>query len=109
MRREVAWLRRGPKARTTKQKARMDRAGELIEGLNELKFRNAQVRSAAIDFSSSERQTKRLVELIQVEKSMGNRKLFGPLDLFLSPGDKVGLLGGNGSGKSTLLKILAGV
>lgn len=108
VRREVAWLRRGPKARTTKQKARMDRAGELIEGLNELKFRNAQVRSAAIDFSSSERQTKRLVELIQVEKSMGNRKLFGPLDLFLSPGDKVGLLGGNGSGKSTLLKILAG-
>ncbi|MBL8024226.1 MAG: ABC-F family ATP-binding cassette domain-containing protein [Elusimicrobia bacterium] len=108
VRREVAWLRKGPKARTTKQKARIDRAGELIEGLNELKFRNAQVRSAAIDFSSSERQTKRLAEFVQVEKSMGNRKLFGPLDLFLSPGDKVGLLGGNGSGKSTLLKVLAG-
>jgi ATP-binding cassette subfamily F protein uup len=109
VRREIAWLRRGPKARTTKQKARIDRAGELIEGLSELKYRNAQVRSASIDFSSSERQTKRLAEFVQVEKSLGNRKLFGPLDLFLSPGDKVGLLGGNGSGKSTLLKVLSGV
>jgi ATP-binding cassette subfamily F protein uup len=108
VRREVAWLRRGPKARTTKQKARIDRAGELIENLNELKFRNAQVRSAAIDFSSSQRKTKRLAEFVKVEKSLGGRKLFGPLDLFLSPGDKVGLLGGNGSGKSTLLKILSG-
>lgn len=108
VRREVAWLRRGPKARTTKQKARIDRAGELIEDLNELKFRNAQVRTASIDFSSSDRQTKRLAEFVQVEKSLGGRKLFGPLDLFLSPGDKVGLLGGNGSGKSTLLKILSG-
>ncbi|MBL0057766.1 MAG: ABC-F family ATP-binding cassette domain-containing protein [Elusimicrobia bacterium] len=108
VRREVAWLRRGPKARTTKQKARIDRAGELIEDLNELKFRNAQVRTASIDFSSSDRQTQRLAEFVQVEKSLGGRKLFGPLDLFLSPGDKVGLLGGNGSGKSTLLKILSG-
>jgi ATP-binding cassette subfamily F protein uup len=108
VRREVAWLRKGPKARTTKQKARIDRAGELIEDLNELKFRNAQVRTASIDFSSSERQTKRLAEFVKVEKSLGGRKLFGPLDLFLSPGDKVGLLGGNGSGKSTLLKILSG-
>ena len=108
VRREVAWLRRGPKARTTKQKARIDRAGELIEELGEMKFRNAQTRSANIDFSSSERQTKRLAEFVQVEKSLGGRKLFGPLDLFLSPGDKVGLLGGNGSGKSTLLKILSG-
>lgn len=108
VRREVAWLRRGPKARTTKQKARIDRAGELIEELGEMKFRNAQTRSANIDFSSSERQTKRLAEFVQVEKSLGGRKLFGPLDLFLSPGDKVGLLGGNGSGKSTLLKVLTG-
>ena len=108
VRREVAWLRRGPKARTTKQKARIDRAGELIEELGEMKFRNAQTRSAQIDFSSSDRQTKRLAEFVKVEKSLGGRKLFGPLDLFLSPGDKVGLLGGNGSGKSTLLKILAG-
>ena len=108
VRREVEWLRRGPKARTTKQKARIDRAGILIGELKELKFRNAQDRSATIDFSSSDRQSKRFVEAKLIEKSLGGRKLFGPLDVALGPGDKLGLLGGNGSGKSTLLKILAG-
>lgn len=108
VKREIEWLRKGPKARTTKQKARIDRAGELIENLSELETRNAQDRSATINFSSSERQTKRLIETFHVTKSMGGRKLFGPLDLRMGPGDKLGLLGGNGSGKSTLLKILAG-
>ncbi len=108
VRREVEWLRRGPKARTTKQKARIDRAGQLIEELGELEFRNAQDRSATIDFSGSQRQTKRLVEAVHIQKSLGGRRLFGPLDLALGPGDKLGMLGGNGSGKSTLLKLLAG-
>lgn len=108
VRRETEWLRRGPKARTTKQKARIDRAGELMGELKELEYRNAQTRSAAIDFTASERKTKKLVALTRVEKSLGGKKLFGPLDLVLSPGDKWGLLGGNGSGKSTLLKLLAG-
>lgn len=108
VRRETEWLRRGPKARTTKQKARIDRAGELMGELKELEYRNAQTRSAAIDFTASERKTKKLVALTRVEKSLCGKKLFGPLDLVLSPGDKWGLLGGNGSGKSTLLKLLAG-
>ncbi len=108
VRRELEWLRRGPKARTTKQKARIDRAGELMGELKELEYRNAQTRSAAIDFTSSERRSKKLVALTRAEKSLGGRKLFGPLDLVLSPGDKWGLLGGNGSGKSTLLKLLGG-
>jgi ABC transport system ATP-binding/permease protein len=108
VRREAEWLRRSPKARTTKQKARIDRAGELMSELSELEYRNAQDRSATIDFSSSERKSKSLVEAIHIEKSWEGRKLFGPLDLLLGPGDKLGLLGGNGSGKSTLLKILAG-
>jgi ATP-binding cassette subfamily F protein uup len=108
VRRETEWLRRGPKARTTKQKARIDRAGELMGELKELEYRNAQTRSASIDFTSSERKTKKLIALTGVEKSLGGRKLFGPLDLVLSPGDKWGLLGGNGSGKSTLLKLLVG-
>lgn len=105
---EIAWLRKGPKARTTKQQARIDRAGEMIEELGELKYRNAQGRAADIDFTGSERQSKSLVRLLKVEKSMGGRKLFGPLDLMLGPGDRLGLLGENGSGKSTLLKMLAG-
>ncbi len=108
VRREIEWLRKGPRARTTKQKARIDRAGGLIEDLAELTYRNAQDRTAGIDFSGSERKTRRLVETIEVTKSLGGKKLFGPLDLTLGPGDKLGLLGSNGSGKSTLLKILAG-
>lgn len=105
---EIAWLRRGPKARATKQQARIDRAGEMIGELGELEYRNAQGRSAAIDFMGSERQSKSLVRALKIEKSLGGRKLFGPLDLLLGPGDRLGLLGENGSGKSTLLKILAG-
>jgi ATP-binding cassette subfamily F protein uup len=108
VRREIEWLRKGPRARTTKQKARIDRAGGLIDDLAELSHRNAQDRTARIDFTGSERKTRRLVETIGVEKSLGGRKLFGPLDLELGPGDKLGLLGANGSGKSTLLGILAG-
>ncbi|MDP3542636.1 MAG: ABC-F family ATP-binding cassette domain-containing protein [Elusimicrobiota bacterium] len=105
---EIAWLRKGPKARTTKQQARIDRAGEMISDLAELKFRNAQVRATEIDFDATERRSKSLVRCLGVEKSMGGKKLFGPLDLMLSPGDKLGLLGENGSGKSTLLKLFSG-
>ena len=105
---EIEWLRKGPKARTTKQQARIDRAGEMIGDLAELKYRNAQGRSVDIDFIGTERLSKSLVRAIKVEKSLGGRKLFGPLDLMLGPGDRLGLLGENGSGKSTLLKILAG-
>jgi ABC transport system ATP-binding/permease protein len=107
VRQEIEWLRKGPKARTTKQKARVDQAGELIEELNELSYRNAQVKSAQINFTASERKSKKLIECINIEKSLGGRKLFGPLEFILGPGDKLGLLGANGSGKSTLLKLLA--
>ncbi|MBI4425206.1 MAG: ABC-F family ATP-binding cassette domain-containing protein [Elusimicrobia bacterium] len=105
---EIEWLRRGPKARTTKQQARIDRAGGLLEDLADLEHRNGAGRATEIDFSGSERQTNRLVELAQVEKSLGGRRLFQGLDLMLRPGDKLGLLGENGSGKSTLLKLLSG-
>jgi len=108
VRREIEWLRRGPKARQTKQQARIDRAGELMGELDDLQFRNSQGKNVDIDFSGSQRQTKRLVSAEKVFKSLGGRKLFGPLDLLLTPGDKLGLLGENGSGKSTLLKMLAG-
>jgi ATP-binding cassette subfamily F protein uup len=108
VRREIEWLRRGPKARQTKQQARIDRAGDLMDELGDLKYRNSQGRNVDIDFSGSDRQTRRLVAADKVVKSLGGRKLFGPLDLLLTPGDKLGLLGENGSGKSTLLKIMAG-
>jgi ABC transport system ATP-binding/permease protein len=105
---EIEWLRKGPKARTTKQTARIDRAHEMIGELSELKYRNAQGRATEIDFLGTERASKMLVRAKGLVMSRGGRRLFGPLDLQLGPGDKLGLLGENGSGKSTLLKLLAG-
>ncbi len=108
VRTEIAWLRRGAKARTTKQQARINRAGDMMEDLEDLSSRNTAGRATEIDFSGSERQSTRLAELINVDKSLGGRRLFRHLNLMLRPGEKLGLLGENGSGKSTLLKILAG-
>ena len=106
VRTEIEWLRRGAKARSTKQQARIGRAESMQEELGELEYRNSRSKKSAIDFSSSERKSKRLIELKNVSKSLGGRALFSGLDLELGPGDKLGLLGSNGSGKSTLLKIL---
>lgn len=108
VRQEIAWLKRGPKARSTKQKARIDRAGGMIDELGELKFRNDQDKRAAIDFSGTERRSNYFIRLKGVSKSLGGKSLFSSLDLELGPGDKLGLLGPNGSGKSTLLNLLAG-
>jgi ATP-binding cassette subfamily F protein uup len=108
VRREIEWLRRGPKARTTKAKARIDEAGRLTKELAETRARNAQAAKTGIDFTASARQTKRLAVAEGVAKSLGGRTLFSGLDVVLSPGRRLGLVGANGSGKSTLLRILSG-
>jgi len=105
---EIEWLRRGPQARTTKAKARIDQAHQMIGDLAELKLRNSQGRSAEIDFSASGRRTNDLIVARGIAKEMGGRQLFSDLDLHLSPGVRVGLVGPNGSGKTTLLRILEG-
>jgi ATP-binding cassette subfamily F protein uup len=107
VRREVEWLRRGPKARTGKSRARIDAAGQLIEELAAVTTRNRTL-TANIDFTQTDRKTKRLIEAEGIGKSLGGRTLFQNLNLTLSPGIRMGLLGANGSGKTTLLKILAG-
>jgi ATP-binding cassette subfamily F protein uup len=107
VRTEVEWLRRGPKARTTKSKARIDKANELIGKLADVNART-QTSSAGIDFAATDRQTKRLVELQGVACELGGRRLFGPLDFTITSGMRLGLVGPNGSGKSTLLKLLMG-
>jgi ABC transport system ATP-binding/permease protein len=107
VRREVEWLRRGPKARTTKAKARIDSAGRLIDELNDMESRQSKG-SAGIDFTASGRRSKKLIEVIGLRKSLGAQSIISSLDLQLGPGERVGLLGPNGSGKSTLLKLLAG-
>ena len=106
-RRELEWLRRGAKARTRKSQARIDAAGRLMVSLDEVRARNVQ-QTAVVDFTGSNRKTKRLLNLDAVGKRAGGQTLFQDLSFTLSPGDKLGLLGQNGSGKTTLLKLLNG-
>jgi ATP-binding cassette subfamily F protein uup len=108
VRREIEWLRRGPKARTGKSRARIDSAGRLIEEFSAVTQRS-RTGTAKIDFTSSDRKTKRLIEAEGIGKTLGGRKLFENLNLVLSPGVRIGLVGANGSGKTTLLRLLEGV
>ena len=107
VRREVEWLRRGPKARTTKAKGRIQSAGKLIEELDQVESRAAQS-SIGIDFSASGRKSKQLLVAKDVTKRFNEKPVVTNLDLLLGPGQRLGLLGPNGSGKTTLLRLLAG-
>ncbi|HUE43082.1 MAG TPA: ABC-F family ATP-binding cassette domain-containing protein, partial [Candidatus Sulfotelmatobacter sp.] len=104
---EIDWLRRGPKARTTKSKARIDKAHEMIRDLAEMNARTKSV-NAAIDFAASARKTKQLITLDGVSYGFGERMLFDNLHFIVTSGMRVGLVGPNGSGKTTLLRLLRG-
>jgi len=104
---EIEWLRRGPKARTTKSKARIDQARELMSELADLNTRSS-TESAKIDFSAAERQTKRLLELRDLGYAVEGRELFEGLNFMVTAGTRVGLVGPNGSGKTTLLRLIRG-
>ncbi len=106
-RREIEWLRRGPKARATKAKYRIDEAYKLTDELAEVKARNRAISNVQIDFEATGRKTKKLLEAKKLQKSFDAEPLFENLDIDLSPGTRLGLLGRNGCGKSTLMKILA--
>jgi ATP-binding cassette subfamily F protein uup len=105
--REIEWLRRGAKARTRKSKARIDKAGRLMGELADLNERRRSG-SAQIDFSATDRKTKRLIELENVSCKIGDRTLFNGLNSVITAGMKVGLVGPNGSGKTSLLRLLLG-
>jgi ABC transport system ATP-binding/permease protein len=107
VRTEVEWLRRGPKARATKAKARIDNAGGLIAELSDLKSRS-QTASAGIDFSATGRKTKRLIHMEGVGFGFDGPLLFDNLNFTITSGMRVGLVGANGSGKTTLLQLLLG-
>ncbi len=104
---EIEWLRRGPKARTTKSKARIDRAHEMIGELADMNSRS-QKSSAGIDFNATDRQTKRLVELEHVSLRFGDKLIVNDLNVVFTAGTRVGLVGPNGSGKTSLLRMLRG-
>ena len=107
VRKEVEWLRRGPKARTSKSKARISTAERLIDELGESRSRS-RVATAAIDFTSSERRSKRLWQAEGLKKTLGDQLIVEGLDLLLRRGSRLGVLGKNGSGKTTLLRMIVG-
>lgn len=111
VRREVEWLRRGPQARATKAKGRIDEAHSLIAELGRVKERvgAAAREGASIDFSATTRKTRRLIVAEDLEVRVGDRTLLSKVDLVLTPGLRLGLMGGNGCGKTSLLKVLAGM
>ncbi len=105
---ELAWLSRKARARTRKSRARIGEAERLQDELADVDARACKA-AVAISFSGTERKTKRLLSGESLTKNVGGRALLRGLDLVLSPGLRLGLLGANGSGKTTLLRLLAGL
>ena len=108
-RRDTAWLLQGIQGRQTRNKTQVDAATERRAELKVTKGRNAAPkRTTSIDFQATERKTNKLLALHNVSKSMGDKPLFESLELMLTPGQRIGLLGVNGAGKTTLLRLMAG-
>jgi ABC transport system ATP-binding/permease protein len=107
VRREVAWLQRGARARQTKSVHRIEQAGKLMEELGEVKQRNTSSK-IEVGFQSSGRKTRELVTSKSVSKAYGEKKLFTNLELLITNRTRLGLVGRNGSGKTTLLKSIIG-
>jgi ATP-binding cassette subfamily F protein uup len=104
---EIEWLRRGPKARATKAKARIDNAHGLIAKLADVDSRT-RTASAGIEFAGTDRQSKRLIEMEGVGVTLGGREILRDVDFVVANGVRVGLVGANGSGKTTLLRVMTG-
>lgn len=107
VRREVEWLKATPKARTTKSQSRVQQAEGLIEELSVLRSRN-RTEEASFSFSSTEKKSKRLLVAKNLSVDFNDSPLFSNLDLLLTPGLRLGLVGANGSGKTSLLRLLSG-
>lgn len=102
-RRELEWIRRGAKARSTKQKARIQRFEELDDKLASVQDKGK------LDISlKGSRLGKQVFELVSASKSFENKTILKDFNLLVKPGDRIGIIGHNGTGKSTLLNILAG-
>ncbi|EUJ32982.1 ABC transporter ATP-binding protein [Listeria floridensis FSL S10-1187] len=102
-RRELAWMRRGAQARSTKQKARKDRFSELQDVVTA----KSDTNSLELDFSAS-RLGKDVFILKNVSKNYADKVILADFDLIVQPGERLGITGNNGTGKSTLLNLFAG-
>lgn len=107
LRRETEWLRRGAKARQTKQKARIGSALDLKEEVGELSQKNLN-RKVKINFKETDRTPQKLIEAKDISKTYGERKLFDNFSYLINPKTRLALLGDNGTGKSTLIRLLLG-
>jgi ATP-binding cassette subfamily F protein uup len=105
LRRETEWLRRGAKARQTKQKARINETHRLADTVDDLSERNRN-QAVRIDFQTLEKNPKKLIEAKGISKSYNGNLIIPQMDLLISRTSRIGLMGVNGSGKSTLIKIL---
>lgn len=102
LRRELEWLKRGPKARSTKQKARIDR----IRDMQATEFKQAQ---GKVDIATASRRIgKKVIKLNHISKGYGDHTLIKDFTYEFSPEDRIGIIGGNGAGKSTLMDIITG-
>lgn len=101
LRRELTWLKRGPRARSTKQKARIERIDDLREKRFATDSQNVEIKVGA------KRLGTQVLELKNIAHSFGEKQLIDEFDLLIKRGDRIGLIGPNGSGKSTLLNIMA--
>ncbi|MFN7860234.1 MAG: ABC-F family ATP-binding cassette domain-containing protein, partial [Pseudanabaena sp.] len=102
LRRELEWLKKGPKARSTKQKARIDRA----HALQAMEFKQA---NAKVDITTAGRRIgKKVVELDRISKSYCDRTLIKNFSYNFTPEDRIGIIGSNGAGKSTLMNMITG-
>ncbi len=102
LRRELEWLKRGPKARSTKQKARIDRA----HALQQTEFKQIQ---GKVDIATAGRRIgKKVIELNHISKGYNGRTLIKDFTYEFSPEDRIGIIGGNGAGKSTLMDMITG-
>ncbi|PPS44266.1 ABC-F family ATP-binding cassette domain-containing protein [Chroococcidiopsis sp. TS-821] len=102
LRRELEWLKRGPKARSTKQKARIDRIREM----QAQEFKQAQ---GKVEISTASRRIgKKVIELANISKSYNGRTIINNFTYTFNPEDRIGIIGSNGAGKSTLMDIITG-
>src|SRR5690606_7466118 len=94
LRRETEWLRRGAKARTTKQQARIKSAGKLKDSVEDLTERNRNDK-VRMDFQSGDRAPKKLIEAKGISKSYNGKVIIPPIDILITPKTRLGLMGAN--------------